>query len=174
MREPPSHADPDLFYGCGVRPTRVAFAVEGWGLSELWRLDGRVLELSHPVPGGEPTTTGDGLAERIAAWFAGSRDNFADVKLELDWCTPLQRALLEALRRVPYGETVTYGELAALAGRPRAARAAGALCARNPFAIVVPCHRVVASGGIGGYGSFGIAYKRRLLAVEGGNAARVL
>jgi methylated-DNA-[protein]-cysteine S-methyltransferase len=70
---------------------------------------------------------------------------------------------------------VSYGKLAAAAGlAPGEARRVGGAMARNPVAIVVPCHRVVASGGIGGYGSFGIAYKRRLLAVEGGNAARVL
>ena len=67
---------------------------------------------------------------------------------------------------MPYGETVTYGELAALAGRPTAARAAGTFCARNRFAVVVPCHRVVAAGGLGGYGSLGLEYKRRLLDVE--------
>jgi O-6-methylguanine DNA methyltransferase len=70
------------------------------------------------------------------------------------------------LRAVPRGEVVTYGELAALAGRPGAARAAGTFCARNRLAPFVPCHRVVAANGIGGYGSLGIDYKRRLLALE--------
>ncbi len=74
---------------------------------------------------------------------------------------------MRALRAVPWGEVVTYGELAALGGRPRAARAAGAMCADNRFALIVPCHRVVASGGIGGYGDSGVALKRRLLALEG-------
>ena len=68
---------------------------------------------------------------------------------------------------MPRGEVVTYGELAALAGRPGAARAAGTFCAANRFALVVPCHRVVAADGIGGYGSPGSTYKRRLLALEG-------
>jgi methylated-DNA-[protein]-cysteine S-methyltransferase len=71
------------------------------------------------------------------------------------------------MRRVPYGEVVTYGELAALAGYPGAARAVGSFCAHNRFAIVVPCHRVVAADGIGPYGSLGTDYKRRLLALEG-------
>jgi O-6-methylguanine DNA methyltransferase len=70
------------------------------------------------------------------------------------------------LRAVPRGEVVTYGELAALAGRPGAARAAGTFCAQNRFAVFVPCHRVVAAGGLGGYGSLGLDYKRRLLALE--------
>src|SRR5436305_1457877 len=74
-------------------------------------------------------------------------------------------------RRVVYagtlaGERVAYGELAARAGRPRAARAAGTFCATNRFAVVVPCHRVVAANGIGGYGALGVVYKERLLALE--------
>ena len=68
---------------------------------------------------------------------------------------------------MPRGEVVTYGELAALAGHPGAQRAAGSFCARNPFPILVPCHRVVAADGLGSYGSLGVGYKRRLLELEG-------
>ncbi|HJS70549.1 MAG TPA: MGMT family protein, partial [Gaiellaceae bacterium] len=81
--------------------------------------------------------------------------------------TPFQAAIADALRGVPWGEVVTYGELAAMAGRPRAPRAAGTFCAENTFPLVVPCHRVVSSSGLGGYGSLGADYKRRLLALEG-------
>ena len=111
-----------------------------------------------------------GLAERLSDWFDGSRDDFRDVELDLGWCTPFQRDLLDALRDVPYAETVTYGELAALAGRPGAARAAGTFCARNRFALVVPCHRVVGAAGLGGYGSLGPAYKQGLLGLEARDA----
>jgi methylated-DNA-[protein]-cysteine S-methyltransferase len=107
------------------------------------------------------------LAARFRDWFAGARDTFLDVDLELDWATPFQRSLLEVLRAVPHGELVTYGELAALAGRPGAARAAGSFCAHNRFFLVVPCHRVVGAAGPGGYGSLGLEYKRRLLAIDG-------
>jgi len=72
-----------------------------------------------------------------------------------------------AARAVPWGEVVSYGELAALAGRPGAARAAGSFCADNRYSLIIPCHRVVAANGIGGYGSAGPALKRRLLALEG-------
>ena len=72
-----------------------------------------------------------------------------------------------ALRTIPRGEVVSYGELAALAGAPGAARAACTFCARSHLSIFVPCHRVVAAGGLGSYGSYGVAYKRRLLALEG-------
>ena len=67
---------------------------------------------------------------------------------------------------MPRGEIVSYGELAALAGRPGAARAAGTFCAGNRFPILIPCHRVVSASGLGGYGSLGADYKRRLLALE--------
>ena len=76
-------------------------------------------------------------------------------------------AIADALRGVPWGEVVTYGELAALAGTAGAPRAAGTFCAENNFPLVVPCHRVVSSAGLGGYGSLGVEYKRRLLALEG-------
>jgi methylated-DNA-[protein]-cysteine S-methyltransferase len=104
---------------------------------------------------------------RVTRYFAGEPDDFLDVDLDLDGVTDFEQALTDALRRVPRGETVTYGELAALAGRPRAQRAAGTFCARNRFGLVVPCHRVVAADGIGSYGSLGVEYKRRLLEVEG-------
>jgi methylated-DNA-[protein]-cysteine S-methyltransferase len=92
------------------------------------------------------------------------------VRLELDGLTAFGEALAATLRAVPRGEVVTYGELAALAGRPGAARAAGTFCARNGLPIFVPCHRVVGAGGLGSYGSLGLGYKRRLLALEGFDA----
>src|SRR5207237_10222915 len=104
------------------------------------------------------------LGGRLAAFFSGAADDFADVALRVD--DGFYGDCARALRAVRRGEVVTYGELAALAGRPGAARAAGAFCARNRLAPFVPCHRVVAAGGLGGYGSLGPDYKRRLLALE--------
>jgi O-6-methylguanine DNA methyltransferase len=86
--------------------------------------------------------------------------------VELDLDDGFYGDCARALRGVPRGQVVTYGELAALAGRPGAARAAGTFCSRNRLSPFVPCHRVVASTGIGSYGSLGIEYKRRLLALE--------
>jgi methylated-DNA-[protein]-cysteine S-methyltransferase len=107
------------------------------------------------------------LVVRFRALLAGESVPFAAVELDLGWATPFQRAVIETLRGLCWGEVVTYGELAALAGYPGAARAVGSLCARNRFAFLVPCHRVVGADGIGGYGEAGVAVKRRLLALEG-------
>jgi len=150
----------------GVR--QLAYEVEGWGVGELW-LDGdRVVWHELPFPRATtPNGAGGELVERLRAYFAGREDAFEDVDLDLEYETPfLERCALE-LRRIPRGEVVTYGELAALAGAPGAARAAGSFCARNRLGLFVPCHRVVSAGGLGSYGSYGVAYKRRLLELEG-------
>ena len=107
------------------------------------------------------------LLQSLHRYFAGEPVSFEGVPLDGDWGTPFQEALAGALRSVPWGEVVTYGELSALAGRGRAARAAGTFCAENRFSLFVPCHRVVSVAGIGGYGSLGVEYKRRLLELEG-------
>jgi methylated-DNA-[protein]-cysteine S-methyltransferase len=107
------------------------------------------------------------LVHRFQAYFAGEPVSFDDVALELEGWTPFQLAVVRALRRVPYGEVVSYRDLARLAGHPRAQRAAGTFCAGNRFGIVVPCHRVVAADGLGSYGSLGVQYKQRLLELEG-------
>ena len=150
-----------------MRVTHVEYGVEGWGVGRLWLVGGRLLEHDLPVEVEQRHEVPHTLADRFRAYFRGAQDDFADVELDLEWCTPFQRALLDTLRAVPYGEVVTYGELAALAGRPGAARAAGTFCARNRFALVVPCHRVVAADGLGGYGSSGVGTKLRLLRLEG-------
>jgi methylated-DNA-[protein]-cysteine S-methyltransferase len=107
------------------------------------------------------------LVHRLGAYFAGERVVFADVEIEAEGWTPFQLDVAAALRDVPYGDVVSYSDLARLAGYPRAQRAAGTFCARNRYPLVVPCHRVVGAQGIGSYGSLGLDYKRRLLALEG-------
>ena len=118
-----------------------------------------------------PSRAGDGfvpeLLQRLHRYFAGEPVSFVDVTLDEDWATPFQEALAGALRNLAWGQVVSYGELSALAGRARAARAAGTFCAENRFSLFVPCHRVVSVGGIGGYGELGVDYKRRLLRLEG-------
>jgi methylated-DNA-[protein]-cysteine S-methyltransferase len=148
--------------------TSVRYEVDGWGVGELWLQD-EVL-LWHELP----TRTGAAgafpyseLADRFRSYFAGDRPDFGDVRLDLVDYTPFQLAVVQTLRRVPYGEVVTYGEVAALAGYPNAQRAAGSVCAHNRFPLVVPCHRVVSAAGIGSYGPSGVEVKRRLLELEG-------
>ena len=151
------------------------YAVPGWGVGELWSRDGVILAhdfdfraVSYdPVSDTVSDTASHDLIGRFHAFLRGDDVPFSDVTLDLGWATPFQRSLIDALRDVPRGDVVSYGELAALAGRPRAPRAAGALCAANRFAFIVPCHRVVAAHGIGGYGGTGVDVKRRLLALEG-------
>jgi len=143
------------------------YAVPGWGAGEIWRADGLLVEHEFRFGAESAVRGADPLVERFRAFLAGEPVDFSDVEIDLDWATPLQRSLVDALRAVPRGEVVSYGELAALAGRPGAPRAAGAVCATNRFSFVVPCHRVVGAAGIGGYGSAGVGVKRRLLALEG-------
>jgi methylated-DNA-[protein]-cysteine S-methyltransferase len=107
------------------------------------------------------------LVHKLRRYFAGERVEFADVAIDLDGVTEFQQAIAGALREVPYGEIVSYGELARIAGHPSAQRAAGTFCAHNRYPLVLPCHRVVAAHGIGAYGSLGVEYKRRLLELEG-------
>jgi methylated-DNA-[protein]-cysteine S-methyltransferase len=111
--------------------------------------------------------TPDLLIARFAAFLAGEDAPLDDIPIDLGWATPFQHALATAVCTVPRGDVVSYGELAALAGYPGAARAAGTFCARNRFMLILPCHRVVGAAGIGGYGSAGVETKRRLLALEG-------
>jgi methylated-DNA-[protein]-cysteine S-methyltransferase len=107
------------------------------------------------------------LVHSLERYFEGDRVDFADVPIELEGLTGFQADVVDALRDVPYGEVVTYGELARLAGHPNAQRAAGTFCAHNRYPLILPCHRVVAAGGLGSYGSLGVDYKRRLLELEG-------
>jgi methylated-DNA-[protein]-cysteine S-methyltransferase len=105
------------------------------------------------------------LVAQLDEYFAGSRRRF-DVTLDWGDVGGFTREALEAVRRIPYGETASYGEVAVLAGRPRAHRAVGTACARTPFSIVVPAHRVVRSdGSIGEYGGHP-EVKRALLDLE--------
>jgi len=178
-----------------VAVTAVRYEAEGFGVGELWVKDGRVVwhDLPRPdvslrverasnrpqgipeipavtVAGMESRDRVDSVTKEIAlrlqGFFRGEDVSFADVELDLEFETPFRTALAAALRTVPRGEVVTYGELAALAGRPGAARAAGSFCAGNRLSVFIPCHRVVAAGGLGGYGSLGLDYKRRMLALE--------
>lgn len=121
--------------------------------------------------------TSSPLAERIEDFADGKPDDFADVVLDTshatggEW-TSFRDDVTRACRRVPYGQASCYSELARWAGSPKAARAVGMVMARNPYPIIVPCHRILRSdGSIGGFSSpHGIQFKRRLLQLEGAPA----
>ena len=106
------------------------------------------------------------LRRQLERYFADEPVRF-DVALDLSSGTPFQRRVWRACRRIPYGETRSYGELAHTAGCPRGARAAGGAMGANPLPIAIPCHRVIcADGSLGGYG-LGLPLKRTLLRIEG-------
>ncbi|HEX3796553.1 MAG TPA: methylated-DNA--[protein]-cysteine S-methyltransferase [Acidimicrobiales bacterium] len=134
--------------------------------------DGEVLVgLWLPVTGRSTKASGPDVPQvirtairQLEEYFAGERQDF-DIPMELDG-TPFQKDVWAELSRIPYGETISYGELARRVGRPKGPRAVGQANGKNPIAIIVPCHRVLASTGIGGYGG-GLPMKRSLLAIEG-------
>lgn len=123
----------------------------------------------------EATTASDtfaDLVERLKQYYRGHKVAFSD-KLDLTGATPFQRAVWTATQHIPYGETRSYRWVAERIGKPRAARAVGQALGRNPLAILVPCHRVVASdGGLGGFGG-GLEMKRRLLQMEAARTSRL-
>lgn len=108
-------------------------------------------------------------SEAIARHLAKGAADLSWIRLDMDRLSPFARRVYEEARAVPAGATVSYGGLAERLGRPRAARAVGQALKRNPFAVVVPCHRVVAAGGgIGGFSAgAGTDTKRRILEIEG-------
>jgi len=109
------------------------------------------------------------LKGKLALYFQGVPVTFRDEAIDMEDASPFLRAAWKACRSIPRGKTHSYKWLAAEAGRPQAARAAGQSMARNPLPIIIPCHRVIASdGGLGGFGrgSSQLELKRRLLDLE--------
>jgi methylated-DNA-[protein]-cysteine S-methyltransferase len=117
----------------------------------------RVLRSAKPI---------DETRRELYEYFEGKRRTF-DLKVDVESLADFNRRVLRALARVPYGEVVPYGELAARTARPMAARAVGTVMNRNPLPIVLPCHRVIgANGKLTGYAG-GLARKETLLRLEG-------
>ena len=107
------------------------------------------------------------LPSKLRRYFEGERVDLSAVKVDLSRYGTFHANVIQAAQGIPYGRLVTYGELAKMAGSERAARAAGSAMAGNNTPIIVPCHRVIASGGkIGGFSS-GLEWKRELLRLEG-------
>jgi methylated-DNA-[protein]-cysteine S-methyltransferase len=141
---------------------------DGDALHGLHMQDGR-----HPLPVNPRWQRDDDAFEdvrrQLEEYFAGERASF-DITMHMDG-TAFQRTVWHALTEIPYGETISYGELAKRIGRPDRARAVGTANGQNPIAVIVPCHRVIgANGKLVGYGG-GLDNKRRLLELESGISA---
>ena len=158
-----------------------------------WNDDGVVTRFRLPDPDranaekqfkGKAETPPPGVADVIAQalrYFEGEKIDFTPIDLDLSHVEPARRSIYDALRKVAFGETVTYGELAKRAGatQPQAAQDVGVAMARNPVPLIIPCHRVLAAGGkLGGFSAAGrTEAKERMLALEGvfiGNQPRLL
>lgn len=114
-----------------------------------------------------PPTFVANLADKIVALLAGGRPDFSDAPLALDGLPELERSVYRAALAIPAGTTLTYGALAEAIGAPGAARAVGAALGRNPFPIVIPCHRILAASGSGGFSApGGASTKLKLLQIE--------
>jgi methylated-DNA-[protein]-cysteine S-methyltransferase len=138
---------------------RVAFAREDHDLvlgDLARRVSPRILETARRT---------DAVARELAEYFDGRRRRF-DLAVDLRLVGGFRRRVVEALGRIPYGTTATYGALAATLDNPRAVRAVGSACAHNPVPVIVPCHRVVRSDGTIGNYLGGTDAKRALLDLE--------
>ncbi len=120
------------------------------------------------VSGCERTPFSDSVFSQVLEYFAGERKEF-DVAIDISHVTPFQQKILGELQAIPYGEVRTYKQLAEAIGNPKAARAVGSACNRNPIHLIIPCHRVIgANGALTGYAA-GVEIKRQMLDIESGN-----
>ena len=140
---------------------RIAYELENGGLDSI--LDDVALRLSPAIV--EAPARLDPVRRELEEYFNGRRQAF-DIALDWALTTGFRRRVLQECARIPFGATSTYKEMAIAAGSPRAFRAAGGALGSNPIPIVVPCHRVLATGGgLGGY-TGGLDRKRQLLSIE--------
>jgi len=125
--------------------------------------EGVVYQASFDAAPDAPRRDAFGVYGVLDAYFAGDRDALDRIAVEPDRGTPFQREVWKRLREIPAGAPISYGELARRVGSPSASRAVGMANASNPVALIVPCHRVIRTGGaLGGY-AFGLDLKRWLL-----------
>jgi methylated-DNA-[protein]-cysteine S-methyltransferase len=136
------------------------------GLYVIADVEGKVVrsvEMTRKKPAFK--AQGTAFTKAMGEYFATGRDRFSAYTPDYAGMTPFRKKVMEELRKVQAGSTVTYGELATAAGSPGAARAVGNVMATNPVPLFVPCHRVVATNGLGGF-TGGLDVKRALLRLE--------
>ena len=168
----------------GVRQSDKGWIAAWWQREEDGRLRLNGVTIGHPSPNAaiasfthvdelslsdELNEEQEQLLDRLRDVAHGQVDTLADIELNLAHLGPFARRVVQRCRKIPAGETMTYGELAAACGSPNAARAVGNAMATNRFPLIVPCHRVVGSGGnLGGFSApQGVELKRQLLRREG-------
>jgi methylated-DNA-[protein]-cysteine S-methyltransferase len=136
------------------------------GLYVIAEVDGKIIR-SLEMTSEKPAFKAQGTAfiKAVEKYFATGKDAFSSYSPDYTGMTPFRKKVIQELRKVPAGATVTYGELASIAGSPGAARAVGNVMATNPVPLFVPCHRVVATDGLGGF-TGGLDVKRSLLRLE--------
>ncbi len=149
----------------------LSFATKLGRLRLGWRAEGICLLRFAEAPGPDEAKTAPAWVQealrRLLAHVNGQPQDLRDIPLDLSGLTPFQRRVAEVLRATAPGQTLTYGDVALLAGRSGAARAVGQAVKANPVLILVPCHRVVAAKGPGGWSAFGTPERKaRLLALE--------
>ncbi len=156
-------------------PTKLGFGLLGWRKSielfilpqktqedifvhlDRWEVKKRDIREKHPpFPG---------IIENIQAYFEGECPSFS-YPLALERFPPFTRKVLEAVAQIPYGKTLTYGDIARKIALPRATRAVGRAIGRNPFPLFIPCHRVTGKLNLGGFSGYGLRYKIFLLSLE--------
>jgi methylated-DNA-[protein]-cysteine S-methyltransferase len=171
---------------CHVFETRLGHAAIAWSDEGVTRFnlpgpeDGATKRLGGATPADPPPHIAAAV-DQAKRYFDGAQIDFASIGLDLSGIDPFRRTIYDALRKVGFGETLTYGELARRAGatQPQAAQDVGVAMARNPVPLIIPCHRVLAAGGkLGGFSAPGrTEAKVRMLALEGvfiGNQPRLL
>lgn len=153
---------------CGIAWTGEALAAVQLPETTREGTRNRLLRHTGDLPHLPPPPFVRSAIDRITALLEGARDDLADLPLDLDALPPFHRRVYEVARAIPPGEVLTYGEVARRIGEPGASRAVGQALGRNPFAPVVPCHRVLAAGGRpGGFSAEGgAATKLRMLEIE--------
>ncbi len=110
--------------------------------------------------------TKDPIVRELRAFFRGERKDLRDIPVDLSWATEFERDVYSATQCIPFGRVATYGQVARAIGRPKAQRAVGNALGKCPIGIVIPCHRVIAREGLGGYTEL-IEWKKKLLRFEG-------
>jgi methylated-DNA-[protein]-cysteine S-methyltransferase len=162
-------------FDTAVGPCGIAWAERGIAGTQLPEEDRSATRarLQQRFPNAKETQPAPAIADavrRITALLRGERIDLSDVAVDMESIPEFERDVYVAAREIPAGATTTYGEIAKRIGRPTQAREVGVALAKNPFAIVVPCHRVVAANGkTGGFSAGGgVTTKLKLLGIEGG------